>query len=130
MQERLLRRLLTVDSAAGLAAGAAMLGFAGTLAGWYAVPPSLVVTVGVVNLTYGSASGLLAVAAHRGLGPTRRNVRVLATANLSWAAVCGLLALAYSGSASALGLAAMLGEALFVGSLGVLEARAGGWWAR
>ncbi len=48
---------------------------------------------------------------------------MLVAANLLWSVVCIILALTYEDTATLLGLAHLLGEALFVGGLAGLEWR-------
>ena len=112
--------LLWIDSAAGLLAGAGVLALSAWLSDLYALPRPLLVAMAVANLAYGTYSGALARRAHRPYGA----LRLLVAANATWAVLCGLAAVRFAGTASALGLAHLLGEGLFVGGLAALEWRA------
>jgi hypothetical protein len=113
----LLRKLLWVDSGAGLLAGVVVLSLAGWLSQWYALPGGMVLGMGVANLAYGTFSGSLARRAHR----PRGLLLLLVGANATWALLCGLAAVHFASTASAFGLAHLVGEALFVGGLAGLE---------
>ena len=76
--------LLRVDSVGGLAAGVAVIAASGWLAALYEVPRSWVLFNGVVNLAYGSFSGMLARQSRR---PSALIV-LLATANIAWGLFC------------------------------------------
>ena len=120
------RLLLRLDSVAGLCVGVVVLLLTPWLATLYAMPEPWVRGMGLANLAYGAASGVLAWRAVRGLDVSRRAVTTLGLANVSWAAVCLVLAGVFVGDASSVGVAMLLAEALFVGGLGVAEWR----WAR
>ena len=106
-----------MDCGAAAVAGTAMLTLSGWLAGLYDLPRALLVGMGLANLAYGAFSFSLARRARR---PMPLLV-LLVAANAAWAALCGLLAVRYAATASAFGLAHLLGEGLFVGALAALE---------
>lgn len=114
------RHLLRLDSVAALGAGTLVVALSGWLAGMYALPRPLLVGMGVANLAYGTCSGALARQARR----PRALIALLVAANATWAAFCLALAATRAGTASAFGLAHLLGEGAFVGGLAALEWRA------
>ena len=116
---RLPKDLLYVDSGAGLIAGLAVLALSGPLSTFYALPRPLLLGMGAANLAYGTFSGALARRARR----PRPLLVLLVAANAAWAALCGAAALRLAGRASALGLAHLVGEGVFVGGLAALEWR-------
>ncbi len=113
------RQLLWVDCSAGAVVGVAMFTLGGWLSEWYEVPKKLLYFMGVANLAYATYSFSLA----------RRSVRpmalivLLVVANLTWAVVCLRWAVVFNGTATLLGVAHFVLEALFVGGLGCLEWR-------
>jgi hypothetical protein len=113
------RKLLWVDCIAGGLAGVAVLGLSGWLSRVYALPRDLLLFIGAVNLVYGSFSFSLAVRARR----PKYLINTLIFANGAWAAVCVGLAVAFWERASMFGLGQLIGEAVFVGGLAVLEWR-------
>ncbi|MBH9575940.1 hypothetical protein [Inhella proteolytica] len=119
VRQRLAPRLLWIDSLAALGAGLLVFGFAPALSGLYGLPVPLLQRIAAANLLYGSGS--LGLACWR--GRPRGAVQLLALANAFWAGVCVLLALQQGAEASGFGLAHLLGEAVFVGTLGALEWR-------
>jgi hypothetical protein len=116
-------RLIRLDAAGGLFAGAAMLLLADTLAPFYGLPGSLLRSTALANVAYGCVSATLAARSRSGRVPL---LRAMAIANLAWAGVCGWLAAAWMGTASTLGTAHFVAEGAFVGILGALEWRAAG----
>jgi hypothetical protein len=113
------RHLLIIDSAAGASVGVFMLAAHTLLSSWYGLPASLLIGTGLVNLAYAACSGTLSRLRVR---PTRLVV-AMALANVAWSPVCLLLAWYNRETATPLGLAALLSEAAFVATLGVLEWR-------
>jgi hypothetical protein len=108
-----------VDCGAAVLAGAAVVSLAEWLSRLYAMPHGLLVGMGVVNLAYGAFSFSLARRAHR----PRSLILLLVVANATWAGLCALAAVRLAGTASAFGLAHLVGEGLFVGGLAGLEWR-------
>lgn len=113
------RNLLWVDCTAGAVVGALVLLLSGWLSGLYGLPRGVFLFTGAANLAYASFSFSLAVRSKRPL-PL---IVLLVAANLAWAAVMVYLAALFRTTASPLGLAHLIGEALFVGGLGLLEWR-------
>ncbi len=116
---RLLRNLLWIDSGAALLAGVVVLVLSGWLSELYALPRPLLVFMGAANLAYGTYSGTLARRARRPYGM----LVLLVAANATWAVLCGLAAVGLADTASAFGLAHLIGEGLFVAGLAALEWR-------
>ena len=114
-----MRDLLWVDCGAALLAGVAVLLLSSWLSQLYAMPRELLVGMGVADLAYGTYSLSLARRARR----PRSLLVLLVVANATWAALCGLAAVRLAGTASAFGLAHLVGEGLFVGGLAALEWR-------
>ena len=115
---RLRKRLLWIDGIAGLSAGVVVLAASPWLSRWYGLPHGLLLFLGSVNMAYGSLSLPLAMRSVR----QGRLIEILAVANIVWATVCWSLA-AHFRVATALGVAHLVGEGLFVFVLGVLEWR-------
>ena len=96
-----------------------MLAVSAWLSPWYQLPQSLLVCMGIGNLAYAAFSFSLA----------RRTVRprallvTLVAANATWALLCAFAALLVSDRASAFGMAHLVVESLFVGTLAGLEWR-------
>jgi hypothetical protein len=116
---RLLRHILWVDCGAALLAGLAMAALSGWLSALYALPRALLLGMGAVNLGYSAFSGSLARRARR----PRALIVVLVAANAAWAVVCALTAAGVAGTASAFGMAHLVGEGMFVATLAALEWR-------
>lgn len=112
-------RLLTIDGSAGLVVGVTLLVTSGWLSGWYGLPRSLLVVLGLVNLAYASYALPLAMRSNR----TTRQVAMLAIANISWSPVCLGLVLTDSGTATFFGQAHLIAEGIFVALLGIFEWR-------
>jgi hypothetical protein len=102
-----------------LLVGAAVLLVSGALSEWCMLPRALLRLVGLVNLVYGAYALSLAWSAARPLW----RIQLLAAANMAWFVVCSLVVTRFAGEASALGLAYVGGEGLYVGALGVVEWR-------
>ncbi|MBL8962246.1 MAG: hypothetical protein JNJ98_20455 [Gemmatimonadetes bacterium] len=113
------RSLLRIDSTAGLVVGVLVLLLSPWLSRLFALPLGFLVFTGAANLAYGSFSGSLA---RRSVRP-RRLITVLVVANAAWAVLCLVSALTFARSASGFGLLHLVGEALFVGGLAMLEWR-------
>ena len=115
----LLRRLLWVDCTAAALAGVLVLALSGWLARLHGLPQDLLLFTGAVNLLYGSFSFSLAVRAERPLAL----IKLLAVANMAWAVVCVGLVVVFGSQATVFGFFHLIGEAVFVGGLGMLEWR-------
>ncbi len=115
-------QLIWVDWIAGTVAGVLVLSLCGWLTDLYALPHDLILAIGVANVAYGCVSFTLAMASRGGRVPF---LRVVAAANVAWAVGCVVLAAVWFREASVFGLGQLLGEAVFVGTLGILEWRAG-----
>lgn len=119
MQAPLVTRILWLDGLAALLAGVFVLVFRPWLAALYSLPLALITFTGAVNIGYSSLGLTLATRTRRSVA----SVTALATANGVWACVCAGLALAWWNDASALGVAHLLGEGLFVAVLAAVEWR-------
>jgi hypothetical protein len=106
-----------VDCGAAFLAGLAVLSLSGWLSRLYVLPQGLLVGLGAVNLGYGAFSFSLARRARR----PRSLIVLLVAANATWAGLCALAAVLLAGTASAFGLAHLVGEGLLVGGLAALE---------
>lgn len=113
----ILRRLLWLDCSAGAIVGVIVIAFSAWLSRWEGLPREILLFTGAVNLLYASYSFSLAVRAER----TMRSIKLLVFANLAWVPVCLGLALFFRGQATVFGLAHLVGEAIFVGGLALLE---------
>ncbi len=89
------------------------------LAGLYGLPASLLLAMGLANLSYAAYSLSLASRPRRSLVW----IQILVLANAAWATVCLILFGMQAGSAGPLGLAHLAMEACFVGTLAALEWR-------
>lgn len=110
-------RLLWIDCSAGATVGLVVLLLHGWVAELYGLPLGITLFIGAANLGYGVFSWTLALQRLRSF----LQFKVLVGANLLWAALCLLLAIWFWGQASALGMAHLILEFLFVGGLGILE---------
>lgn len=115
----LLRKLLWVDCSAGFLGGAAMLALSAWLAALYGLPRAMLVVMGIANLCYATYSFSLARRAARPL-PL---IVLLVVANATWAVLCLVAAARVAGSATAFGVAHLVGEGAIVGGLAALEWR-------
>ena len=113
--------LLSMDWTAAWLAGGATLILSPWLSALHALPQRLLTGMALTSLAYGLFSYSLASRATRPLGL----IRLLAGANVAWAAFCVVLVVTAGRSASLWGVMHLVGEALFVGGLGLLE-----WQAR
>lgn len=112
--------LIWVDWIAGAVVGALVL-FREWLTELYLLPGVLVLVIGLANIAYSCVSFTLAMFSRGDRVPF---LRVVAAANIVWAIVCSVLAVVWFGEASVFGLCQLVGEAVFVGGLGVMEWRA------
>jgi hypothetical protein len=112
------RTLITIDWLAGATAGGLMLSLRGWLAELSRLPSELILVMGIANLAYAGVSFLMAMLSE---GERVPFILVIAGANILWGTVCVVLALIWWGHASLFGVAQLVGEAVFVAGLGVLE---------
>lgn len=103
--------------------GVLVLALHGWLTELYQLPGALVLVIGFANLAYACVSFTLAQLRHGDRVPF---LRVVAVANVLWAVGCVILAAVWAGRATVFGMGQLIGEAVFVGWLGVLEWRAAG----
>lgn len=115
----LCRYLLWIDGCAAAAAAVLLLAFGPWLQSWYGLPAALLQLIAVVSLGYAAYSLSLARLSTR---PAWALV-LLVLANALWALLCARWAWQYWGTASLLGVLHLLAEALFVGTLAMLEWR-------
>lgn len=113
------RQLLWVDGLAAATAGTVVLLALDELSALHRLPPEFLARTGWVNLAYAAFSLSLAARRERPLAL----IALLVLANALWALACARWAFAFSGAASGFGLAHLLGEASFVGTLAALEWR-------
>lgn len=114
-------RLIWIDCIAGATVGTLVLVLRDWLTDFYSLPGDLLLVIGLANLAYASVSFTLAL---RSRGDQVPFLRVVAAANILWAFGCAVLAVMWFGRASLFGMGQLVGEAVFVGGLGVLEWRA------
>ena len=114
-----LRRLLWADFTAGATAGAFVLPLSIWLESIHQIPRLFLLFMGTAGFLYAAIA--LALASRP--VPPPHLVTLLGSANLVWAAVCVLSAFILLSSASWLGLAHLVVEAVFVAWLGVNELR-------
>lgn len=108
-----------MDCIAGTLVGVTVIAFSGWLSRVEGLPREVLLFTGAVNLLYASYSFSLVVRAERPM-PL---IKLLVFANLAWVPVCLGLTAAFSGSATPLGFVHLVGEAIFVGGLALLEWR-------
>jgi len=113
------RKLLWVDGLAGATVGVLVLAASGWLTEWYQLPHGFLLLMGGANLAYGSYSLTLARLKKR----PKALIALLVAANLTWAVLCVRWAVVFWDTASPFGLIQLVGEALFVGGLAILEWR-------
>ena len=111
--------LLWIDGAAAATAAVLLFGLGPWLSHWYGLPAELLQLIALVSLGYAAYSLNLARLSRR---PAWALV-LLVSANALWALLCLRWALQYGATASLLGVLHLLVEALFVGTLAVLEWR-------
>jgi hypothetical protein len=114
------KNLLRIDSTAGLVVGVFVLSLFPILGPLYGMSTEMVIAMGVANVSYGCYSFMLA------RRPVRPRGRLLAliVANGTWSVLCIVTALLMSAQLTVLGMGTLLFEAVFVGTLAVLEWRA------
>lgn len=113
------RKILWVDCTAAFLAGAAVIALSGWLSQLHGLPQGLLLFIGAANLVYATYSFTLARWAARPLSL----IRLLVYANWAWVIVCMALAATFWDQASPFGIAHLLGEAAFVGTLATMEWR-------
>lgn len=116
---RLARHLLWIDCVAAALAGTLMLALGDRLADLYAMPMDWLRFIGAINLLYACFSGSLALRRRRPVAL----VAALSIANTTWSMTCLGIAVVMAGTATVYGMMQLLGEAVFVGSLAMLEWR-------
>ncbi|SFO79876.1 hypothetical protein SAMN05216601_102152 [Ectopseudomonas composti] len=114
---RMVRHILWLDCMAAAVAGVVVLLFAPWLNDWYSLPRELLSFIGAVNIAYACYSFSLAVRVRR----SETLIKLLALANGFWALVCLGIAATFAPVITLPGLCHVLGEAAFVGGLGMLE---------
>ena len=117
MIQTILRKLLWIDCTAGALAGAVVLALSGWLSQLEGLPREVLLFTGAVNLLYACYSFSLAIQARRKMWW----IKLLVFANLAWVPVCLGLAFFFRNQATPWGFAHLIGEAVFVGGLAVLE---------
>lgn len=93
--------------------------FSGWLSRIEGLPQEVFLFTGAMNLLYGSFSFSLALRRERPM----HLIKLLVVANLTWAFVCLGLAAAFSATATPVAFVHLVGEAVYVGGLAVLEWR-------
>ena len=111
------RHLLWVDCTAGALVGVIVIAISDWLAKLEGFPREVLLFTGIVNVLYACYSFSLAVRAERPMG----RINVLVFANLAWVPVCIGLVVFFRDQANVFGFVHMIGEALFVGGLALLE---------
>lgn len=119
MNRLLPKHLLWIDCIAGALVGVAVLTLADWLSRLQGLPRGLLLLTGAANLLYACYSFSLAIRSNR----PPALIGLLVAANLIWACVCVALGVYFARSATIWGLAALFGEALFVGGLALQEWR-------
>jgi hypothetical protein len=109
--------ILWVDCLGGLAVGGFVLLFYRLLSDWDSLPTAIVVAMGVANLAYGSYSLFVTLRKPRPL----LMVKLLAIANMLWLVICLALAIAYWRQISWFGILHVVGEGIYVATLGLIE---------
>ncbi|MEM6428871.1 MAG: hypothetical protein AAF708_06475 [Deinococcota bacterium] len=112
-------QLLRIDCTAGIVVGIVVLSLHRWLSGFYQLPVSFVVFLGIVNLTYGTFSLSLAVRNNR----PQHLVWLLIRANMVWGVLCIVWVILFWNTATVWGIGTLLFEAVFVGGLGIIEWR-------
>ncbi len=116
--------LLSTDALAGLVVGIATLIATPYLADWYGWSKGFVLFMGGANVVYGCWSGMMTLRLRRTARLSRWMVFVLVYANGAWGVQCVVQMVRLRESATYLGLGHLFLEALFVGGLAIIEAKA------
>jgi len=114
---KLAPNLLWIDCTGGLLAGLVMLAVHPVIARWHNLLPAVIAGIGLVNLTYGGFSLLIATRERRRM----TMVKTLAAANIVWAPICIALAVSLWSRISITGFLHLAAEGFYVGALGVME---------
>ena len=116
---KLIPRLLWIDSLGAIAAGLGVLALSSWLAGLHNLPLGIIIFIGVTNIIYGCFSFTLAKTPERSVAA----IAILSVANMLWLMVCiGMVGL-YFDAITAFGMLHILGEGLYVFTLGLMEFR-------
>ncbi|WP_022836745.1 hypothetical protein [Salisaeta longa] len=111
------KKLLWVDCIGAALAGGTVLALSGWLSRLEGLPQEVLLFTGAVNLLYASFSFSLAIRSERPM----RLIRLLVCANLAWVPVCLGLVATFSATATPFAFIHLVGEAVYVGGLAVLE---------
>lgn len=112
-------KILWTDCLGGLTVGVIVLLFHRFLSHWENLPISIVLTMGCVNLLYGSFSLYVTTRYPR----PRYLISILAAANMCWLLVCIGIVVSYRNEIALLGFLLVLGEGMYVSALGYIEWR-------
>ena len=110
-------RILWLDYIVGLVVGLAVIMLCRLISDIENLPVSIVGTMGVANLLYGSYS--LFVTTRR--GRSKKLIEILAVANVIWLFICISILVCYWQQISIFGLIHVLGEGVYVAVLGLVE---------
>lgn len=111
------QNILWLDCIGGLVAGILILIFRELISDLDSLPIQIIVLVGFTNLVYGSFSLWVTTRIRR----PARLIRILATANIFWLAVCLTIVVLYWREISLFGTVHKIGEGVYVAFLGFLE---------
>lgn len=111
--------ILWIDCLGGLMVGFFVLLFCSLISAWTNLPTSIVISMALANLLYGSYSLYVTTRKSRSI----LLVKILAVANICWLFVCISIAVYYWQEVSALGLLHVIGEGIYVAALGLVEWR-------
>ena len=109
--------ILHFDGSAGLIMGILLLGFVQWFSDIYSMPKNIILFLALANILYGIYALLLALRSER----STASVVTLSFANGLWAFVCSTLIVLHFHMASFIGIAFLIGEALFVAFLATYE---------
>ena len=109
--------ILWFDGIGGIAAGIIVLSFNPWLSGFYGLPQTFIIFMGIVNLAYGSYSTPLAIRKRR----SKRQISVLAAANTVWGLLCFSFLILFMKGITIFGITHLVVEGVYVGGLGCLE---------
>ena len=112
-------RILWLDCIGGLVVGCAVLAFCGLLSDLENLPISIVGVMGFANLIYGGYSFFVTTRRNR----SKRLVGILAIANMTWLFICVSILIFYWHRINTIGLVHVLGEGVYVATLGLVEWR-------